>query len=1000
MRFSPGFWRKCRAGFRWLRIAILLAVLALVCALLWFNRIGLPDFLKRPLVERLHAQGVELQFARLRLHFVHGLVAENVIAGQASASETPTLSAAEVQLRLDYHALWHRRLEIRGLTVRQGKLTWPLTPTNVLTLENIHTELRFQTNDTWSLDHFQADYAGAKLALAGEIAHAPDIRNWSIFQGLRPAGPSQPPTATRKFTDALGRIRFLGATRLNLNLTGDARDPHSFVIRLVANAPAVQTPWGGARNIVWDVNLAVPAGASPPADGNFASTWGWWTNLQPYRLTYKLRLAHLRSGKLDADTVVCAGSWLAPELEVTNLFIELREGRLEARARLHFRTDWPRPPSAHLDFNAPVVEGSWGNAHDIRLAADLAMDTPAHFDPAWGWWTNAQPYRASWTLQAAQLRSSRLNADMITGGGFWLAPELAVTNFSASLRGGRFDAQARLNVATRELAFTNQACFDFHTVAALLPEQPRNWLSQVSWQRPPSIMAGGTLMLPAWTNHPPGWLDGLQPPTRLAGEFAFTNSAFHGVAFDSVRGHFSRSNSVWRVPDLALVRTNATLVFACLENDTTKDFQGSVHGALDPNVIRPLMGNTNATQVLNLFSLTAPLLMDVGVCGNLRDYHSIGIHGTITLTNFVVRGEAMESLQTRAAYTNRILQFFEPNLRRSEGQLTAGRVTVDFNAQRVYITNGFSTADPRAVTHAIGPETEDALAPYHFLLPPTVRVNGYAPLRGNDDADVTFDVDGGPFEWIGLKSPHVAGQVHWLGQTLILTNVTAALYGGNGAGWGNLDFSVPHKGADYCMAGSITNVNLHLLASDFSSGTNHLEGALSGTLTLTHADTRDWRTPDGFGNATLRDGLLWDFPIFGMLSPVLNTISPNLGYSRATEARAAFVMTNGVIYSDSLGIHSTMMQLQYAGTVDLRGNVNARVTAQLLRNTWVVGPLVSTVLWPVSKLFEYKVTGTLDQPKAKPVYVPRFLLMPLHPIRSLEELFPANDSFSSPPPGK
>src|SRR5208282_635252 len=165
-----------------------------------------------------------------------------------------------------------------------------------------------------------------------------------------------------------------------------------------------------------------------------------------------------------------------------------------------------------------------------------------------------------------------------------------------------------------------------------------------------------------------------------------------------------------------------------------------------------------------------------------------------------------------------------------------------------------------------------------------------------------------------------------------------------------------------------------------------------------------WPKPshwDGFGHANLHDGLLWDIPVFGILSPVLNTVSPGLGNSRATEASVRFAITNGVIYSSSLDIRSTMMRLEYAGTADLQENVNARVTAQLLRNTWVVGPLVSTALWPVSKLFEYHVTGTLKNPKSEPVfYIPRFLLLPLHPIRSLEELFPSDDFFSSSPPEK
>ena len=58
MAAQPGFWRKCRTGFRWLRFTVLLVVLALICALVWFNRIGLPEFLKRRLVQTLQTQGI------------------------------------------------------------------------------------------------------------------------------------------------------------------------------------------------------------------------------------------------------------------------------------------------------------------------------------------------------------------------------------------------------------------------------------------------------------------------------------------------------------------------------------------------------------------------------------------------------------------------------------------------------------------------------------------------------------------------------------------------------------------------------------------------------------------------------------------------------------------------------------------------------------------------------------------------------------------------------
>jgi hypothetical protein len=137
--------------------------------------------------------------------------------------------------------------------------------------------------------------------------------------------------------------------------------------------------------------------------------------------------------------------------------------------------------------------------------------------------------------------------------------------------------------------------------------------------------------------------------------------------------------------------------------------------------------------------------------------------------------------------------------------------------------------------------------------------------------------------------------------------------------------------------------------------------------------------------------------LFGLLSPVLNTVSPGLGNSRAKEASAAFTITNGVIFSNPLVINTAMTRLDYVGTVDLRENVNARVTANLLHNLWGVGPFISPFLWPVGKLFEYQVTGTLNNPKKEPVHdVSKLLLFPLHPIRTFEGFIPGVGSFFSP----
>jgi hypothetical protein len=63
----------------------------------------------------------------------------------------------------------------------------------------------------------------------------------------------------------------------------------------------------------------------------------------------------------------------------------------------------------------------------------------------------------------------------------------------------------------------------------------------------------------------------------------------------------------------------------------------------------------------------------------------------------------------------------------------------------------------------------------------------------------------------------------------------------------------------------------------------------------------------------------------------------------------------------------------------------------------IFGQVVSLALWPVTKLFEYKVTGSLGEPKADPKYlIPKVMLLPFQlpfrPIRTLKGLLPEDHS--------
>ncbi|HXE42314.1 MAG TPA: hypothetical protein VN516_04750, partial [Candidatus Baltobacteraceae bacterium] len=224
---KSGLWRKCRLLLRGLRWLALVAIVAFIGIVTWCNRVGIPDFLKKPLVQKLEARGIDLEFSRVRLHLRSGLVAENVRIGAMNFSNAPSLLLAQVQLQPDFQALLHGQMKIDGLGLRDGKFILPLSPSNTLAIQNIQSHLRFGTNDTWSLDSFNADFQGAKIMLAGDVVHAPEMRRWEIFQNAKPPGHGEWRERLTAFSVALEDARRLGEIQLRMVVNGDALQPDS-----------------------------------------------------------------------------------------------------------------------------------------------------------------------------------------------------------------------------------------------------------------------------------------------------------------------------------------------------------------------------------------------------------------------------------------------------------------------------------------------------------------------------------------------------------------------------------------------------------------------------------------------------------------------------------------------------------------------------------------------------------------------------------------------------
>lgn len=991
------FWRKCRVYFRRTRITIWCITLAVLGALVYLNQIGLPDFLKRPLLARLQEHGVAVEFAELRLHWSRGFVAEHVRFGASSATNNPAvprLTAREVELNLHLRALLFAKVQVDSLAMRGGKLEWTLPQTNaanrVLSIENMETSLRLLPDDRWLLDDLRGRFGGADFFLSGSLTHASAVRNWDFSGPPSDRHPERLSERLRKLAEIMDRISFHTPPELRLDVNGDARDPGSFDARLSVKASGADTAWGRATQVLLTAQI-FPAATNELSRAEISlvaqSATSRWATITNFDAKVRLVTAAAHPELVEAAATLRAGAVETPWATSGNTHLKA--------AWSHTLTN-PVPYAGRVELHTDKVTAWLTRATNVDFTTTWApaLNPPAP-DAALGLWTNFLPYQVQWSASIGALRTIAFQADLVSCEGDWTPPHLTLAQLRANLYRGSLATRARLDVVSRLATVEGTSDFEFKYLAPWLPGPAQQELKRYTWATPPHLSGTATVVLPAWTNATPDVTE-LLPTFQLSGAAALTNCSYQDIHADWVATHFSYSNRVWDVPDFAVGRPEGGLQMSHRGNDATGDFYFRLHSTIDPEAVLPLL-DPEVRRGFDLCEFGQPPVVSGELWGRWDDPDRLGFRGRIALTNFTFRGQTTDAIVSGLNYTNLVIACLEPRVWRGTQHLAAAGITADFVTKRTYFTNGFSTLDPLVVVSAIGPPVTEVMSPYHFGQPPVARFHGYTSMGNPHDADVVFEGEGNDFESLHFRATHYTAQVIWKNNLLTVTNVFGDFYGGKAGGWAHFVFPDTDH-AQYAFGVNVTNAWLSPLVADVTQRTNNLEGLLTGQLNITNASTETLNSWNGYGQAVLRDGLLWELPIFGVLSRPLDAIMPGVGNSRFTEASGTFGITDGIIRSENLEMRSPAMRLQYRGAVNFDGLIRARVIAEPLRDTPVVGSVVSTILAPVAKLFAYRITGTIKDPKSEPIYIPGPVMALFSPFQSLGGLFTPESAKTNAPP--
>ena len=1006
---------------RWLKWGIRLVIIGCVTVaslLLYLNQIGLPEFAKSLLQQELRANGLNLEFDRLRWRLERGLVAEGIQLEVTRTNSQPSLIAEELKIRLNRQSLLMGTPKIASVLLNNGVLGLPLVDEETLDslnfeISDLQTKLSFPSPNLWILENFNAVCLGIRFELQAEITNAFALKTWRS----KPKQTDEPPRWPKVLQQVIrtrNEIEFTGTPELAIKLHADAAHPERSSANISLSCNAMESPWGSIKNFSMQVSAEEP---DDPNALEFDSSWTLTIGLltressQLRNLQFSGNLVHeSQSGQVKSATwtlntgeaehapfgvgsiqilgntrkQTTESQWFQSAMEIVLAEAAFPEGTID-RIRLsselrHQDLKW-READGNWTASLENAQTKWASVKQSTLNGTIQPNPPlqAGTETQLGPWKAIQDFALSFTLSTKDISGETFEADSLEIAADWKSPSLKIKHLSGDLYDGTIDLKGSLGVDTREVKLSGEFDFDVHQIIHLLTQKGQRWLRQYKFEKPPAVQVQASVTLPQWGDPDPDWRGEVKPSMSLAGNFSVGKAAFRTVPVQAASSSILFTNMTWLLPDLHVTRPEGEMYLNYRCDANTQDYHWKINTLVNYEALYPLL-SPGQTKGLKLFEFSQPVQTDGDIWGRWHSPELTRLKTHIATTNFTFRGVPVKSLQADLAYVNGLVTAQKIAVDREEGFLRADLALFNSRTRKITVTNALSTVDTAAISKMIGPNIERSFQAYHFSKPPKITLNGIIPIDGFSAADAHFHVKGGPFAFWRFNVTEIEANVDWTGQSILINDVDAPFYDGTLRGDMVLKLN-RGQGTDFSLDATVRESDLNNLFRDVISKESKSQGNLSGHIKIESGKTDDWDSWQGIGQVKLREGLLWDTPLFGLFSPLLNTVSPGLGNSRAGTGDARFRITDSIIYTSDLVVQEPTTRLQYQGELDFDGNLNALVEAELLRDAPLVGRVVSLALWPVSKLFVYKVSGNLREPIAEPVYVlPKILMNPIDSI--------------------
>jgi len=394
--------------------------------------------------------------------------------------------------------------------------------------------------------------------------------------------------------------------------------------------------------------------------------------------------------------------------------------------------------------------------------------------------------------------------------------------------------------------------------------------------------------------------------------------------------------------------------------DGERVLKASLDSSLDPTHFAPLFGPKAKPFFDSLEFRGGGPQVAAQVEGTGLALEGLTASGTLACQDFSYKQVALKEVRSSFRFSGAEIHLPDLVVKREEGE-GSGDVRHNFKSRMVWLKGVKARLNLQQTARIIGNKMEEYARPYRFRATPYAEASGTVDVDGQKLTDLAVRVvapEGMTYAFLGkdIVMADLDADLTFKGSRLeVLPRKPFALFGGKVQARLGIDLTPQ---APYTARARLEEVDFGQLMRVYF-GNQDVSGSLNGESTL-RGRLNDTASIDGFGVLNIQKGVLYDIPIFGGFSDVLNSIIPNLGYAVADKARAEYTMKDGVIQIEKLDVYSAAFALIGNGSydyvqdkVDLDMRVNAR-------------GILGTALFPFSKLFEYQGQGTMNDTKWSP----------------------------------